>query len=108
MHQPDEVTYEEIVALKNRRKLEKELILNAEKVGEETKESPENFYMISNEWLFRWKSFVTNKISKPPSQEIVETIRKSPNSKIGILPPGPITNNSLFELDGIMPDTLIS
>ena len=55
------------------------------------------WYMISSDWLFKWKCFVTNKISKAVNQNILHEIKQSPNSRIGILPPGPITNYTLFE-----------
>ena len=61
--------------------------------------------MIGSEWLFKWKCFVTNKISKAVSQDIVHEINCSSNSRIGILPPGPITNYTLFENDGIVNDS---
>ena len=57
--------------------------------------------MISSDWLFKWKCFVTNKVSKAVNRDILEEIRESKNSKIGILPPGPISNISLYEQDGI-------
>ena len=60
--------------------------------------------MIGSEWLFKWKCFVTNKISKTVSQDIIHEISCSSNSRIGILPPGPITNYTLFEQDGIIND----
>ena len=55
------------------------------------------WYMISSDWLFKWKCFVTNKISKAVNQNILHEIKQSPNNRIGILPPGPITNFTLFE-----------
>ena len=55
------------------------------------------WYMISSDWLFKWKCFVTNKISKAVNQNILNEIKQSPNNRIGILPPGPITNFTLFE-----------
>ena len=58
--------------------------------------------MISSDWLFKWKCFVTNKISKAVNQDVLETVNTSKNSRIGILPPGPITNYTLFEQDGIV------
>ena len=60
--------------------------------------------MISSDWLFKWKCFVTNKISKAVNQDILHEINQSSNSRIGILPPGPITNYTLFEMDGIVLD----
>jgi len=40
---------------------------------------------------------VTNKVSKTASQDSVAEINQSENARIGILPPGPITNYTLFE-----------
>ena len=61
-------------------------------------------YVISSEWLYKWKCFLKNKISKPPNEHIEATISKSKNPKIGILPPGPITNIDLLKNDGIQQD----
>lgn len=60
--------------------------------------------MISSDWLFKWKCFVTNKISKAVNQNILQEIHQSSNSRIGILPPGAITNFKLFEQDGVTLD----
>ena len=65
------------------------------------------WFMISSDWLFKWKCFVTNKISKTANQNLVQEIRQSSNSRIGILPPGPITNFTLFVQDGVMMDQTI-
>ena len=64
--------------------------------------------MISAEWLYKWKCFVKNKISNPINLTIKEKVPQSLNEKIGILPPGPITNYTLFVNDGITPDRLLS
>lgn len=117
-HRPEKITSDEIDALKLRRKIEKQIILDLElngddKTGEDGAGSAKNapainksrdthWYMISSDWLFKWKCFVTNKISKAVSLEIVHEISQSSNSRIGILPPGPITNYTLFEQDGIV------
>ena len=61
-----------------RRKIEKQIILDLELNGEESpnKSDPHKlkpvkvkdpWYMISSDWLFKWKCFVTNKISKAVS-----------------------------------------
>lgn len=106
LHRPEKVTEEEIDALKLRRKIEKQIILDLELNGEETfkkdakppvKPKKDHWFMISSDWLFKWKSFVTNKISKAVNPKILHEIRKSSNNNIGILPPGPITNYTLFE-----------
>jgi len=53
-------------------------------------------YIISSEWLFKWKCFVQNKISRNADKKLAAEVRKSENAAIGILPPGPITNRNLF------------
>lgn len=63
--------------------------------------------MISSDWLFKWKCFVTNKISKAVNQNILQEINQSSNNRIGILPPGAITNFKLFEQDGVTLDQTI-
>ena len=62
---------------------------------------PPKWYMVSCDWLFKWKCFVSNKVSKNaiPNTNIQNEIRTSLNQRIGILPPGPITNNCLFVND---------
>ena len=73
LHRPDKVNSDEIEVLKLRRKIEKQIILDLELNGEDDKKKLEpikkkqvrdNWYMISSDWLFKWKCFVTNKISK--------------------------------------------
>ena len=55
--------------------------------------------MISSEWLFQWKCFISNKISNSSSfsREVKDRVNVSPNKEIGVLPPGPICNKDLFE-----------
>ena len=104
IHSPEKVTSEELDALKNRRKIEKQMILDLElhsdpSFEEESKQGhPPKWYMISCDWLFKWKCFVSNKISKNAmtNPNVVNEIRTSRNTKIGILPPGPISNQGLF------------
>ena len=119
LHRPDKVSNDEIEALKLRRKIEKQIILDLELNGEESpnkgsdplklkpgsKGAKDPWYMISSDWLFKWKCFVTNKISKAVNQNILHEINQSPNSRIGILPPGSITNYRLFEQDGVLMNT---
>ena len=75
LHRPDKVTTDEVEALKLRRKIEKQIILDLELNGEEggvkkladgkhKQGARDPWYMISSDWLFKWKCFVTNKISK--------------------------------------------
>ena len=60
-------------------------------------ESDKLWFMISSNWLNQWKSFVSNKISSSlKAENKADNIRKSENPKIGILPPGPISNDELF------------
>lgn len=104
LNRPERVTTAEINALDTRRKHEKQVILDleykaAEDSDEEEKlkaEKQERWYIISSEWLFKWKCFVQNKISRSAEQRLTQEVRVSPNKQIGILPPGPIQNQSLF------------
>jgi hypothetical protein len=53
--------------------------------------------MISSDWLYRWKCFVSNKVSSNmPDNFSPLMLRISENERIGILPPGPISNDCLF------------
>lgn len=86
LHRPEKVTEYEIEALKSRRKIEKQIILDLELNGEsspnKTAESlkgkqnkrADPWYMISSDWLFKWKCFVTNKISKAVNTNILQEI----------------------------------
>ena len=90
LHRPDKVTPEEIEGLKLRRKIEKQIILDLELNGVEDQQSKsldaakahagmgakkekvrDLWFMISSDWLFKWKCFVTNKISKTANQNLV-------------------------------------
>ena len=68
------------------------------------------WFMISGDWLFQWKCFISNKISNSAqaSVELKNKIRFSPNKEIGILPPGPICNDDFFisEQEGLLKDDL--
>ena len=115
LHRPDKASGEEIDALKLRRKIEKQIILDLELNGVDDQKSEaakqarkdkirDHWYMISSDWLFKWKCFVTNKVSKTANQNVVKEIRQSTNSRIGILPPGPISNYTLQVHDGVIID----
>lgn len=52
------------------------------------------WFMISSEWLFQWKAFISNKLSSQAPKSIF--IKNSVNKEIGVLPPGPINNDGLF------------
>ena len=59
------------------------------------------WFIISGDWLFQWKCFISNKISSSanPSPELKGKINYSKNKDIGILPPGPILNQELIEFN---------
>ena len=86
LHRPDKAAGEEIDALKLRRKIEKQIILDLELNGVDDQKSEaakqarkdkirDHWYMISSDWLFKWKCFVTNKVSKTANQNVVKEIR---------------------------------
>jgi hypothetical protein len=71
LHRPEKVTSDEVEALKLRRKIEKQIILDLELNGVENKvEQQEQWYMIASDWLFKWKCFVTNKISRSQNANV--------------------------------------
>ena len=87
--------------MEQRRKIEKQLILDKDLNSEEDsgsssdeeEDSEKMYFMISSDWLQQWKSFISNKrIDK-------KFLRVSPNPDVGVLPPGPILNDSLFFLE---------
>ena len=54
--------------------------------------------MISADWLLQWKCYIANKVSSSAKKQcpnIEKLLRYSENPKIGILPPGPISNYNL-------------
>ena len=56
------------------------------------------WFLISSEWLYLWKCFISNRIASignlPPT--VKDSVKMSSNPKVGILPPGPISNQDLF------------
>jgi len=62
--------------------------------------------MITGEWLFQWKCFISNKIGSSvsavgkASPELKSKINMSANKEIGVLPPGPINNHEFFQKNG--------
>lgn len=48
--------------------------------------------MISSDWLFQWKCFISNKVSAQHADQV----RASENDRIGVLPPGSISNHDLL------------
>ena len=79
LHDPKNVTEQELIFLDQRRKMEKQMILDKDMTsqdqeGEQDKDdnSVDNqeddtnrkyWFMISGDWLFQWKCFISNKIS---------------------------------------------
>ena len=57
---------------------------------------------MSGEWLFLWKCFISNKVSASANAELKSKVNYSSNKEIGILPPGPISNQSFFSKDKIV------
>ena len=70
IHNPEFVTTDELEALKSRRKIEKQMILDLELHSEPISQDKnrrdlnKKWFMVSCDWLFKWKCFVSNKISK--------------------------------------------
>ena len=102
IHHPENVSDFELNFLDQRRKLEKQLILDKDTGEEEDQEDDKLWFLISGDWLFQWKCFISNKISSSGSvtPEMKNRIRFSTNKEIGILPPGPIDNSVLFDRNG--------
>ena len=90
---PLKVTESEIKYLENRRKKENEIILMRDKLDPSLISGQTIWYLINEDWLREWKSFASN--NKLPDCQI----RISQNSKIGILPPGQISNYNLLSKD---------
>ena len=89
----------ELNCLEMRRKKEKQLILDQDLKEEDSQNGSEKFwFMISGEWLFQWKCFISNKISNSAQSnlDLLNKVKLSPNKEIGILPPGPICNDDFF------------
>jgi hypothetical protein len=67
VHAPESVTDEEVGQLNMRRKQEKQLILDRDMDKLDGNGAYNYWYMISSDWLYRWKCFVSNKISRVSS-----------------------------------------
>ena len=68
-------------------------MINADKEGI----SPTNqiWYLVSNKWLYNWRCFIQNKVtlnSLFDNKKWARKVSKSINLDIGVLPPGPVTN----------------
>jgi len=90
LNSPLEATNNDIDSLIMRRKQEcKQFheLFNAESLSNK-------LYMINLEWFLEWKCFVTNDLSEKYLVNDKKNI--SINKTIGVLPPGPISNNKLI------------
>lgn len=99
LHNPLEVTSFELNAIDLRRKTEKKLILDQDLKDEEEESALDKlWFLVSGDWLFQWKCFISNKISNVASvsAECRAAIKISQNKEIGILPPGTINNQVFF------------
>ncbi|CAG9331926.1 unnamed protein product [Blepharisma stoltei] len=82
---PNNVTEKELNEIQLRRNTELEMISELDNESGNTGV----WYIINAEWIAEWKSFIFNK----PSPNMAQN---SPNKEIGTLPPGKISNDSLF------------
>jgi len=67
LNNPDNVTSFELNCLNQRRKTERQIILDQEVEEDEEEDESEldkMWFMISKDWLVQWKSFISNKISR--------------------------------------------
>ena len=87
--------------MRRRRNLERKLVVEAEKAGQNLQSNSTVWYIISNKWLYKWKCFIQNQVTLNnffDNDEWAASISISNNSEIGILPPGLISNEEdLFE-----------
>ena len=67
LYQPDKISDFELNFIDQRRKMEKALILDKDlSVNDEYRDNEADdklWFMISSDWLFQWKCFISNKIS---------------------------------------------
>ena len=99
VNNPGTVTNFEVEYLKQRRTIEKQKIMeqDMEDLDDDKEEDPMQF-IISADWLYLWKCFISNRFvnSSKVSQQLKQKVQSSSNEVIGVLPPGPICNLSLF------------
>ena len=55
----------------------------------------QQYFAVDSDWFINWKCFVTNDLTEKTLSNTKK--RLSPNTSIGVLPPGPITNSNLFD-----------
>lgn len=85
---PGNVTKQELELLQVRRAQEKSLICGRDLLSPEVVKMDACWYLVSVAWLAQWKAFIFN---RPCKGSYV-----SSNPSIGVLPPGPISNHTLF------------
>eukprot|EP00826_Nyctotherus_ovalis_P003853 TRINITY_DN10798_c0_g1_i11.p1 TRINITY_DN10798_c0_g1~~TRINITY_DN10798_c0_g1_i11.p1 ORF type:complete len:233 (+),score=39.70 TRINITY_DN10798_c0_g1_i11:963-1661(+) len=85
---PGSATKQEVELLQLRRVQERNLICGRDLLSPEVVKMDACWYLISVAWLAQWKAFIFN---RPCKGSYV-----SSNPLIGVLPPGPISNHSLF------------
>ena len=84
LYHPDNISQFERGFLDARREMEKTLIMNQdEEAARHRNEENQTFYIISQDWLMKWKNWITNRRSKDGKSSVC-------------LPPGPICNTQLF------------
>eukprot|EP00826_Nyctotherus_ovalis_P058859 TRINITY_DN8131_c0_g1_i6.p2 TRINITY_DN8131_c0_g1~~TRINITY_DN8131_c0_g1_i6.p2 ORF type:complete len:209 (+),score=51.85 TRINITY_DN8131_c0_g1_i6:953-1579(+) len=88
---PMKATAQETEMLKQRRKKEKLMICGRDLLTSDILPMDDSWYLISSNWLLKWKAFIFNKPCKYSQVSV--------NPAIGVLPPGPITNNTLYLKD---------
>jgi DUSP domain len=91
IHDAQNAPASELQSLMRRRTIESQLLIHADKESTQNKV----WYLVSNKWLYEWKCFIQNRISLNQlfdNKSWTKRVRKSENLDIGVLPPGPITN----------------
>lgn len=74
-------------------------MIEAEKAGHALQSQSNIWYMVSNKWLYRWKSFIMNQVTLNnffDNEEWAASVNLSQNRDIGVLPPGLISNEEDF------------
>lgn len=74
-------------------------MIEAEKAGHALQSQSNIWYMVSNKWLYKWKSFIQNQVTLNnffDNEEWAASVNLSQNPDIGVLPPGMISNEEDF------------
>ena len=90
-HNKTNISKEELNILSKRRTTERKLITKNDSAYNQNNN---DWFIINSEWLSDWKMFVNNK-----RWDNAYGARRSKNTNVGILDPGPITNNILLDKD---------